>query len=204
MGGNTFLLQNSNIPWLSLHQGGVVMSSQITHTWSSTYTPEHIYLTSAPWFSIVAPFLQCIPTAVTASHPSPGDNHQSTEGGPKEHSAMQKWTGKTYSVTYVPLLSNLSDHSRTDAQPPPSFLFCPRPPSHHPSSLTSVSLVPALHLLPASTPFCPYGTPQSEIYRRGNVHYSWIIVDYSWLGLELPTKWKNWEFAIIDYPRIFL
>ena len=32
------------------------------------------------------------------------------------------------------------------------------PPSHHPSSLSSVFLVPALHLLPPSTPFWPYGT----------------------------------------------
>ena len=29
------------------------------------------------------------------------------------------------------------------------------------------------------------------------------IVDYSWLGLELPMKRENWELAIIDYPRIF-
>ena len=29
------------------------------------------------------------------------------------------------------------------------------------------------------------------------------IVDYSWLGLELPMKWEKWELAIIDYPRIF-
>ena len=39
-----------------------------------------------------------------------------------------------------------------------SFLCCPRPPSHHPSSLTLVSLVPALHFLPLSTPFWPYST----------------------------------------------
>ena len=31
-------------------------------------------------------------------------------------------------------------------------------PSHHPFSLTSVSLVPALHWLRPSTPFWPYGT----------------------------------------------
>ena len=36
-----------------------------------------IYLTSVPWCSVVAPFLQFIPTA---SHTSPGDNHQSTDG----------------------------------------------------------------------------------------------------------------------------
>ena len=41
---------------------------------------------------------------------------------------------------------------------PPSFLCCPRPRSHHLSSLTSVSLIPALHLLPTSTPFQTYGT----------------------------------------------
>ena len=27
------------------------------------------------------------------------------------------------------------------------------------------------------------------------------IVDYSWLGLELPMKQENWELAIIDYPK---
>ena len=63
----------------------------------------------------------------------------------------QKWPCETHSVTYVPGLSTLSDLTSIDAQPPPSFLCCPRPPSHHPSSLTSVSLVPALHLLPHST-----------------------------------------------------
>ena len=34
---------------------------------------------------------------------------------------------------------------RKEWWPPPSFLCCPRPPSHHPSSLTSISLVPAFH-----------------------------------------------------------
>ena len=47
---------------------------------------------------------------------------------------------------------------RSFAPPPPLFLCCLRPPPHHPSSLTSVSLVPDLHLLPPSTPFWPYGT----------------------------------------------
>ena len=47
--------------------------------------------------------------------------------------------------------------SRIIAQPPPPFFCCPRPPSHHPSSLTSVYLVPALHLLPTSTAFWPHG-----------------------------------------------
>ena len=30
------------------------------------------------------------------------------------------------------------------------------------------------------------------------------IVDYSWLGLELPMNRENWELAIIDYSNIFL
>ena len=29
------------------------------------------------------------------------------------------------------------------------------------------------------------------------------IVDYSWLGLELPMKRENWELTIIDFARIF-
>ena len=77
------------------------------------------------------------------------------EGGSKDHRAKQKWPRETHSVTYVPGLSTLSDLSRIVAQPPPSFLCCPWPASHNPSSPTSVYLVPALHLL-SSTPFWPY------------------------------------------------
>ena len=64
------------------------------------------------------------------------------EGGPKEHSAKQKWPRETHSVIYVTGLSTLSGLSRIVAQPPPSFLCCLRPHSPYPSSLTSVSLVP--------------------------------------------------------------
>ena len=67
------------------------------------------------------------------------------EGGPKEHRAKQKWSRETHSITYVPGLSTLSDLSRIVAQPPPSFLCCLRPPSNHPSRLTSVSLVTVPH-----------------------------------------------------------
>ena len=45
----------------SLHQRGVVMSSQITHTHNHpTHTPQPIYLTPAPWFSVVTQFWQFI------------------------------------------------------------------------------------------------------------------------------------------------
>ena len=95
-------------------------------------------------FSVVAPFLQFIPTVSFNSIPplSTVVTTRARKGGPKEHSAKQKWPRETHSVTYVPGLSTLSDLSHIDAQPPPSFLCCPRPPSHHPSSLTSVYLVP--------------------------------------------------------------
>ena len=67
----------------SLHQGGVVMSSQIIHTLSSTYTPQPTYVLDI----CVLIFSSCdlftvYPNAhhVIASHPSPCDNHQCTGG----------------------------------------------------------------------------------------------------------------------------
>ena len=79
------------------------------------------------------------------------------EGGPKEHKAKQKCPCETHSVTYVSGLSTLSDLLHIVMQSPLSLLCCPMPPSHRPSSLTSVSLVPTLHLLLPSTPFWQYG-----------------------------------------------
>ena len=79
-------------------------------------------------------------------------------GGPKEHKAEQKLLRETHSVTYAPWLSTHSYLSCIVVQPPLSFLCCPRQPSPHPSSLTLVYLVPALHLLLPSTPFWPYST----------------------------------------------
>ena len=96
-------------------------------------------------------------STLMASHPVPGDNHLSTGGRAEKHRAKQKWPRETYSVIYVPGLSTLSDLSRIDARPPPSFFCCPRPTSHHPSTPTSFSLGSALHLLRPSTPFWPYG-----------------------------------------------
>ena len=50
---------------------------------------------------------------------------------------MATWNSFSYIFTHVPGLSTLS---RIVAQTPPSSLCCLRPSSHHPSSLTSVSL----------------------------------------------------------------
>ena len=142
-----------------LHQRGVVMSSQITHTIINIHPLAHIVnicvlmLSSCSLFTVY-------PNRIMKRHPTPLHviTTRAREGGPKEHRAKQRWTRETHSVTYVLGLSTLSDLSRINAQPPPSFLYCPRPPSHHPSSLTSVSLVPVLHLLPPSTSLWPYGT----------------------------------------------
>ena len=63
----------------------------------------------------------------------------------------------------------LSGLSRIVAQPPPSFLCCLTPLSHHPSSLTSVSLLPIPHWLQPSTLFWPYG---NHPFLKGKKSYS--------------------------------
>ena len=159
----------------SLHQGGVVMSSQTTHTHTHTVIKIHpladILDTWALIFSSCSLFI-VYPNRIMKLHPSPLHviTTRAREGGPKEHSAKQKWPRETRSVTYVPGLSTLSDLSRIAAQPPPSFLCCLRPPSHHTSSLSSVSLVPVLHWLRSSTPFWPYGTHASILSTCPNHH----------------------------------
>ena len=119
---------------LSLHQGGVIMSSQITHTHNHQYTPLSPYTwhLRLDFQKLRRPFYSLSQLhQVTASHPSPGDNHQSTGGWSERTQGHAKMARETHFVTYVPMLSTLSDLSRIVAQPPPSFLCCPRPPSHH-------------------------------------------------------------------------
>ena len=133
----------------SLHQGEVVMSSQITHTKSSNIHPlAYIRDTSALIFSSCALFT-VYPNRIMYRHPTPLQviTTGAREGGPKEHSSKQRWPRETHSVTFVPGLSTLS--YLIVAQPPPSFLSCPRKPSHHLSSPNSVYIVPVLHLFPA-------------------------------------------------------
>ena len=134
------------------------MSGRITHTSSNIHLFAHIFESCTLIFSICALYSLSQPHHVTASHPSPGDNHQSTGGRPNEHRDKQKWPPETHSITYIPRLSTLYNLSRIVSQPPQSFLSCPSPPVHHPSSLTSVYLVSALHLLPPSASFLIYGT----------------------------------------------
>ena len=62
------------------------------------------------------------------------------EGSPKEHRPKQKWLNSfSYKCTRA-------IHSfQSFAHPPQSFRCCTWPPSHHPSNLTSVYTIPALH-----------------------------------------------------------
>ena len=122
--------------------------SSLTDTWALIFSGYALF--------------RVYPNRIMYRHPYPLHviTTRAREGGPKEkeHRAKQKWRRETHSVTYVPGLFTLSDLSRIVAQPPTSFLCCLRSPSHHPSSVTSVSLVPVLNWLRPSTPFWPYGT----------------------------------------------
>ena len=111
------------------------------------------HVQSSPFYSLSQPH------HVTAFHPSSGDNHQSTGWLSERTQGKAKIaTWNTISYIYVPGPSTLSYLSRIFSHPPPSFLCCPRTPSHHLSSPTSVYRVPAHHLLMQSTPFWPCDT----------------------------------------------
>ena len=142
----------------SLHQGGVVMSSRIKHTVITIHPLAHILDTWALIFSSCALFT-VHPNRI--SLPLHVITTRAREGSPKEHSAKQKWPRETRLVSYVPGLSTLFDLPRIVAQPSPSFLCCP---SHHPSSLTSVSLVPVPHWLRPSTLFFPHAQTISILF----------------------------------------
>ena len=65
----------------SVHHGGVVMSSQITHRHIIIHPLAHILDICALIFSSCALFTVFSNRIMyTASNPSTGDNHQSTEG----------------------------------------------------------------------------------------------------------------------------
>ena len=144
-----------------LHKGGVVMSSPIKHTPHTVIKIHHLTHILDTWALIFMVVLFTVyPNHIMWRHPTPLQviTTRAPEGGREKHGARQKWPRETHSVPYVPVLSTLPYLSRIDAQGSPSFLCCLRPPSHRPSSLTSVSLVPALHLLPPSKPFWPNDT----------------------------------------------
>ena len=88
------------------------------------------------------------PHQVKASHHFPGDN-------PSERGrAVQMNTGPSKNGSWKLNRRHMHQGSLFIALfPPLSFPCCPGPASRHPSNLTSVYPIPALHLLLPSTPF---------------------------------------------------
>ena len=134
---------------------GSHVKSVNTHTQSSN-TPLIPYtLHLCLDFQLLSPFyILSQQHHVMAPSPFQVITTRAWQGGLKEHRAKQKWPRETIQLH----IYGLSDLSLILTQHPPSFLYCPRPPSHHPSILTSVSLVPALYLHPSTTAFWPYST----------------------------------------------
>ena len=141
----------------SLHQGGVVKLSQIKHTHSHQDTPLSPYTwhLSLDFQELRTFYSLSQPHHVTVSLPSPHDNNQSM-GERSERTQCQAKIAMWNSFSYI--WTRALHSFRSFIQPPPSFLYCLRPPSHRPSSLTSVSLIPVPHWLWPPTPFWPYGT----------------------------------------------
>ena len=132
------------------------MSSSITHAQTPTIHPLAHILGSCAFTSVVAPFLQFIPTPSCNGIPPLSRCNKSPERGRavrRNTGTTQKWPREIQSSTYGPELSTPFYLSRIVAQSPRSSLCCPKPPSHLQSNRTSVYPVPALHLLPPSSPF---------------------------------------------------
>ena len=87
--------------FLSPLRRGSHFKSDNTHIITQPLKP--IYLTPAPWVSVVAPIFSLPqPHHVTASHPSPGDNHQSTRGRSERTQGQAKisaWNSFSYICT---------------------------------------------------------------------------------------------------------
>ena len=129
-----------------LHQGVVVMSSQITHTQSSTYTHNayrwHLCLDSCVLLTVY-------PNGIMQRHPTPLQviTTRARKGGPEEYRAKQKWPRETHCYIRTRALHSFQSFAHWRA----AFTVIPLLPKAtftQSISLSSVSLVPALHLLP--------------------------------------------------------
>ena len=76
---------------------------------------------------------------------------------------------------------------------------CPRSPLHHPASLTSVSVVPALHLLPPSTAFWPYGIHPISILSDPRYSLTPFILQLPWSFYTLSGHTGN---ALPGIPKV--
>ena len=132
------------------------VESDNTHTIINIHPLAHLLDICSLIFSSLRPFYSLSqPHHITAYHPSPGDNNQST-GGRSERTLgpgkMAAWNSFSY-------ISTRALHSfRSFAHCRVAFTVIPllHKATFTPYNLTLVSLVPALHLLPPSTPFWPY------------------------------------------------
>ena len=143
----------------SLHQGGVVMSSQVKHTHSHQDTPLSPYTWQLtldvqylrPFYSLSQPH------HVTAPLPSPCDNHQSM-GGRSE---------RTQCPAKMAALNSFSDICTRALHAVRSFAHC-RAASTVIPLLPNATFTPSIqpnlglprpvpHWLQPSTPFWPYG-----------------------------------------------
>ena len=117
------------------------------------------------------------PHRVTASHPSPGDNHQSTGGRSERHGHMKVIQLLMYQGS--PLFPIFRSLTRT------LYFHCsPRAPSHHPSNLTSVSLVAALLWLLAIR----YSSILSTCPNHLNTLWSALLANYISIPALLRTS----------------
>ena len=111
--------------------------------------PLAMYLTTAPWFSVVVPILQFILTASCNGIPPSSKWWLPEHGRAVRKNTRESKNGRMKLIQLhmyqgSPLFPILHDLSRTHHV---HSVCCPWPPSHHPSSLTAVPLVPARHLL---------------------------------------------------------
>ena len=132
------------------------MSSPITLAQSPTIHPLAHILGSCAFTSVVAPFFYSLSKLhhETASHPSLGVNKSPERGRAVRRNTGTPQNGRIkYNNLHThqgsPLVSISRSSSCSLHRHPPVA----QGPSHLPSNRTSVYPVPALHLLPPSSPF---------------------------------------------------
>ena len=136
------------------------MSSQIKHTHSHGDTPlcPYTWQLSLDFQKLPPIYSLSQPHHVTASLPSPGDNHQSM-GGQSERTQgqakMAAWNSYNYICTRALHSFGLS---RIDCRAASTVIhLLPKAAFTQSICLTPVSLVPVPHWLRPLTPFWPYG-----------------------------------------------
>ena len=149
------------------------VKSDNTHTIIKIHPLAHIIDTWALFFSSCSIFT-VYPNSIMLWHPSPLQviTTIAQEGGPKEHSAKQKWPRETHSVTYVPGLSTLSDLPCIVAQPPPSNK----------------------HLFILNSIHSQQSNQTSQIIQLNNIHFPSLSTSHTPCLCSLQCRWYNYSF----------